>query len=78
VQKIFADVLSFNISPQKMHKAFGFSVEATHVGTTTRNGAPCDMLVFGLPAAQWIESRHAILARLPLRVQQAAECIYFH
>lgn len=76
VQRLYAEVLSFNHSVLKMHGLFGYQPMEDKPGGT-RDNIEYVVKTFHYPLANWPQNRSTVLQRLPKQIGAAARYIQF-
>lgn len=71
-----AQVLSFNMAANKLHKVFEYEQVMTNKGGQ-RNGQFFDILHYSYPLKLWSQRRDKVLAKLPKNIALAAASIQF-
>lgn len=78
LDKIIAEVLDFNLPPQRMHAIFGFKLDGRKSSVVFRDGVLRDLLCYSCTAWAWRANRESVISKLPAQIQQAAKLIVFN
>lgn len=77
VEKLSAEVIETNISPIRMHQAFGYTAKPDKFATT-KSGKEIKLKCFECLRVDWEKNKETILAKLPKQIRQAADFIVFN
>lgn len=77
IGQLTAEVLDFNIVPQKLHTLFGFQYTGRKKNRVTRDNKGIDALIFTYLREDWIENRQVVLQKLPRPILNAIESLQY-
>lgn len=76
VERLCAEVFENNLSPIRMHQAFGYTARPNRF-VTTKSGKEIELKCFEYLEEDWQKNRESVLARLPKQIRRAADFILF-
>ena len=77
LEQLNAEVLEFNIAPQKLHNIFGYTASGVDENAVERDGKKYALLKYSYKKTVWQESRERIISKLPKQIRQGVEKIEF-
>ncbi|HUE91255.1 UDP-4-amino-4,6-dideoxy-N-acetyl-beta-L-altrosamine N-acetyltransferase [Pseudomonas sp.] len=77
VDCLHAEVLDFNLPPQRMHKVFGYRLVTTQPDALQRNGQQHALLHYEYACAEWQANRDKVIASLPRQIREGIARISF-
>jgi UDP-4-amino-4,6-dideoxy-N-acetyl-beta-L-altrosamine N-acetyltransferase len=77
VNRLIAEVIEFNVAPQRMHDFFGYQKQGLGDQLVDRDGVEYGLIRYWYEKGDWLAKREQVISKLPRQIKTAVEKISY-